>query len=161
MHGGLHEGVLQPADRAALAGAEIARIQGRELEAEKLYERAIRVARERGFVHNEALAYERAATFYASRGFDTFARAYLRNARACYLRWGAAGKVAQLDTEDGGEANAVNEHNDVVGARGQYPQVPVFWPGFQGTMIDLPLPEGAGSGTATEINDEGVIVGYY
>lgn len=71
------------------------------------------------------------------------------------------GKVAQLSWEDGGEANGVNEHNDVVGARGQYPQVPVFAPGFQGTVIDLPLPEGAGSGSASEINDEGVIVGHY
>ncbi|AKU95025.1 Signal transduction histidine kinase CheA [Labilithrix luteola] len=85
------------ADRTALIGAEIARMQGRELEAEKLYESAIHHASERGFVHNEALAYERAATFYARRGFGTIARAYLRSARARYLRWGAAGKVAQLD----------------------------------------------------------------
>src|SRR5262249_56396678 len=50
-----------------------------------------------GFVHNEALAYELAARFYAMRGFDEFARVYLRNARDSYLRWGADGKVRQLD----------------------------------------------------------------
>jgi len=83
--------------RAALVGAEIARIEGRELDAERLYEEAIRSARTSGFVHNEALAYELAARFYAARGFEDFARIYMRNARACYLGWGADGKVRQLD----------------------------------------------------------------
>ena len=50
-----------------------------------------------GFVHNEALANELAARFYAARGFEKIAHAYLRNARDCYLRWGADGKVRQLD----------------------------------------------------------------
>src|ERR1700675_788823 len=42
-------------DRAALVGAEIARIEGRELDAERLYEQAIRSAAENGFVQNEGL----------------------------------------------------------------------------------------------------------
>ena len=49
------------------------------------------------FVHNEALANELAARFYAARGLQTIADAYLRNARYGYLRWGADGKVRQLD----------------------------------------------------------------
>src|SRR5262249_14614228 len=77
--------------------AEIARIEGRELDAERRYEEAIRSARENGFVHNQALANELAARFYAARGFETIAHAYLRNARYGYLRWGADGKVRQLD----------------------------------------------------------------
>jgi PAS domain S-box-containing protein len=85
------------ADKHALVLAEIARIEGRELEAERLYERAIQSARENGFVQNEGLAHEVAARFYAARGFGTFATAYVRNARYCYLRWGADGKVRQLD----------------------------------------------------------------
>src|SRR6266436_2925828 len=84
-------------NRAALVGAEIARIEGRELEAEQLYEDAIRSARANGFVHNEALANELAARFYAARGFDKIARVYLQDARYGYLRWGADGKVRQLD----------------------------------------------------------------
>jgi PAS domain S-box-containing protein len=84
-------------NRAALVGAEIARIEHRELDAERLYEQAIRSSHVNGFVHNEALANELAARFYAARGFDTIAHAYLRKARYCYLRWGAAGKVRQLD----------------------------------------------------------------
>ena len=43
------------------------------------------------------MAYEVAARFYSARGFETFADAYLRKARDCYLRWGADGKVRQLD----------------------------------------------------------------
>src|SRR6202011_865102 len=62
-------------NRAALVGAEIARIQGRELDAERLYEQAIRSSRANGFVHNEALANELAARFYATRGFETIAHA--------------------------------------------------------------------------------------
>jgi tetratricopeptide (TPR) repeat protein len=84
-------------NRAALVGAEIARIEGRDLDAIELYEQAIRSARANGFVQNEALAYEVAAGFYAARGFETIADAYLRNARTCYDRWGAHGKVKQLD----------------------------------------------------------------
>jgi hypothetical protein len=84
-------------NRAALVGAEIARLEGREVDAGRLYEQAIRSARANGFVHNEALAYELAARFYAARGFDEIADLYLRNARYCYVRWGADGKVRQLD----------------------------------------------------------------
>jgi PAS domain S-box-containing protein len=84
-------------NRAALVGAEIARIEGRDLDAERLYEQAIRSARANGFVHNEALAYELAARFYRRRGFEEFARVYLRNARYGYLRWGATGKVRQVE----------------------------------------------------------------
>jgi PAS domain S-box-containing protein len=85
------------ANRAALVGAELARLEQRELDAERLYEQAIRSARANGFIHNEALANELAARFYAARGFDTTAHAYLREARRCYLRWGAPGKVRQLE----------------------------------------------------------------
>ena len=84
-------------NRAALVGAEIARIEGREVDAERLYEQAIRSARANGFVHQEALADELAARFYAVRGFEKIARVYLQDARYGYLRWGADGKVRQLD----------------------------------------------------------------
>ena len=61
-------------NRAALVGAEIARIEGRVLEAEQLYEQAIRSAHSNGFVNNEAIAYELAARFYAARGFHKIRR---------------------------------------------------------------------------------------
>src|SRR5712672_3359233 len=84
-------------NRAALVGAEIARLEGRELDAERLYEQAIRSAHDYGFMHQEALANDLASRFYAARGFDKIARMYLQDARYGYLRWGADGKVRQLE----------------------------------------------------------------
>lgn len=84
-------------NRADIAGAEIARIEGRTLDAQDLYEKANRSAHAHGFVHNEAFINERAGRFYAARGFEKIANAYLKDARYCYLRWGADGKVQQLD----------------------------------------------------------------
>jgi PAS domain S-box-containing protein len=84
-------------DRAALVGAEVARIEGRDLDAMRLYEQAGQSARRNGFVHNEGIANELAARFYAARGFEQIAQLYLRNAFDCYRRWGADGKVRQLE----------------------------------------------------------------
>ena len=84
-------------DREALVAAEIARIEGRDVDAMRLYEQAIRAARASQFVHNEALANELAAHHYAGRGFEKIANAYMRDARYCYGRWGADGKVRHLD----------------------------------------------------------------
>ncbi len=84
-------------NRAALVSAEIARIEGRPLDAMPLYEQAIQSARANGFVHNEALANELAARFYFSRGLDATGLAHLREARSGYALWGAEGKVNQLD----------------------------------------------------------------
>jgi tetratricopeptide (TPR) repeat protein len=83
--------------RHALVAAEIARLECRELDAERLYERAIRLSREHGFIQDEGVGNELAGRFYSSRGFETIAQTYFRNARYCYLRWGALGKVKQLD----------------------------------------------------------------
>ncbi|TCO80534.1 PAS domain S-box-containing protein [Plasticicumulans lactativorans] len=85
------------ATRAALVGAELARLDGRDAEAGRLYEAALREARTHGLVHNEALAAERAARFHAARGLDVAAEAYARIAREAYRRWGAEGRVAQLE----------------------------------------------------------------
>jgi PAS domain S-box-containing protein len=83
--------------RHLLISAEMARISGHNHDAMRLYDDAIRSAHESGLLHNEALANELAARFHLMEGFDTIALAYLRNARGCYQRWGAAGKVRQLD----------------------------------------------------------------
>jgi len=84
-------------DKHALVSAEIARLEKRDPDAMRLYERAIASAREHGFVQNEALSRELAARYYLARGFETIGHTYLRNARNCYDRWGALGKVKQLD----------------------------------------------------------------
>nr|WP_236674507.1 ATP-binding sensor histidine kinase [Paraburkholderia hospita] len=83
--------------RAMLIGAEIARVEDRVVDAELLYEQVIRSAQQSGFVHIEALANELASRFYAARGLTKIARVYLHDARYGYLRWGADGKVRQLE----------------------------------------------------------------
>jgi predicted ATPase/signal transduction histidine kinase len=84
-------------DKHALVSGEVARVEGRDADAMRLYEDAIKSAREHGFVQNEGLAHEVAAGFYAARGAESIAFNYLRGARDCYLRWGAFGKVRQLE----------------------------------------------------------------
>ncbi|MEX4005016.1 AAA family ATPase [Paraburkholderia sp. EG285A] len=85
------------ANRVALVSAEMARLNGRDVDAMSLYDEAIRSARANGFAHNEALANELASGFYAVRSFDKIARVYLQDARRGYRRWGAEGKVRQLE----------------------------------------------------------------
>jgi PAS domain S-box-containing protein len=64
-----------------------------------LYEEAIKSAHENGFIQNEALAYELASRFYRERNFELFANTYLVKARDRYFRWGAYGKVNQLEEQ--------------------------------------------------------------
>ncbi|WP_151635873.1 AAA family ATPase [Noviherbaspirillum aerium] len=84
-------------DKHALVAAEVARIDGKAVEAMQLYEQAIQSARENGFVHNQGIAYELASAFYRMRGFQKIADTYLHEARNCFVRWGGDGKLAQLD----------------------------------------------------------------
>ncbi|QCP52843.1 PAS domain S-box protein [Trinickia violacea] len=84
-------------NRAALVRAEIARVEGRALDAMTHYDQAIRSAQANGFVHNEALANELAARFFSMRGSEKAARGYLQDAHDAYLRWGAHGKARQLE----------------------------------------------------------------
>jgi GAF domain-containing protein len=86
-------------NRTALVAAEIARLEHREFDATQLYEQAICSARANGFVHNEALANEIAARFYAAHGFEKIARIYLQDAHHGYFRWGANAKVRQIEQQ--------------------------------------------------------------
>jgi predicted ATPase/C4-dicarboxylate-specific signal transduction histidine kinase len=83
--------------RACILAAELARVEGRLLDAEGLFEQGIRLAREAGCAHVEGIGAERAALFYLGRRLPTLAQTYLRVARSAYTRWGADGKVRQLD----------------------------------------------------------------
>jgi PAS domain S-box-containing protein len=85
------------ADRHALIAAEHARLQGDDQAAMRLYEQGIKAARANGFVQNEGIGHELAARFYLARGFEAIAQTYLREARYCFARWGADGKVEQLE----------------------------------------------------------------
>ncbi|MGB3509934.1 MAG: AAA family ATPase, partial [Microcoleaceae cyanobacterium] len=82
-----------------LVEAEKARILGQTLQAQELYDRAIQGAKKYEFIHEEALAYERAAEFYLALDRIEIGQLYLRNAHHCYIRWGAKAKVKQLEEE--------------------------------------------------------------
>jgi predicted ATPase/signal transduction histidine kinase len=82
-----------------LVEAEKAQVLGKPAKAMELYDRAIQGAREQGFIHEEALAYERAAEFYLSLGREEIGHFYLKKAHHCYTRWGAVAKVKALESE--------------------------------------------------------------
>ncbi len=92
-------------DKLALVSAEIARVEGRDLEAMRLYEDAIRAAHENGSGRHEGIANELAANFYLQHGLARLGFACLQDARECYLRWGALGKVKQLEAAHPGLAS--------------------------------------------------------
>ena len=82
-----------------LVEAEKARVLGQNWQAEEFYEKAIQGAKKYEFLHEEALAYERAAEFYLALERSEIGQLYLRNAHHCYSRWGANAKVQQLEEE--------------------------------------------------------------
>jgi len=82
-----------------LVEAEKSRVLGQNWQAEEFYEKAIQGAKKYEFIHEEAIAYERASEFYFSLGREEIGKLYLRNAHHCYLRWGAKAKVKQLEEE--------------------------------------------------------------
>ncbi len=85
--------------REALVDAELHRLEGDHLAAERGYEVAIGAARAAAQIHVEAFANERAASYYRARGMRTVADAYLAQAHACYEAWGATHKAARLADE--------------------------------------------------------------
>ncbi|MFM8922793.1 MAG: GAF domain-containing protein, partial [Microcystis panniformis] len=82
-----------------LVEAEKARVLGQNWKAQEFYEKAIQGAKKYEFIHEEALAYERASEFYFTLGREEIGKFYLRNAYHCYTRWGAKAKVKQLEEE--------------------------------------------------------------
>ncbi len=80
-----------------LVEAEKHRVSGRNEEAVKCYDQAVELAKEHGYLNEEALACELAALFYQGRERDFIAAAYMERARRCYSSWGAEAKVSHLE----------------------------------------------------------------
>ncbi|MES2018453.1 MAG: AAA family ATPase [Pseudomonadota bacterium] len=106
-------------NRYLLLSAEMARIQGRDMEAMRAYDAALASARAGGFVQNEALAAELAALFYRARGFDKIALAYARDALAACARWGAYGKMRELERHFDGLVRVPSPDLQASGAPGE------------------------------------------
>ncbi|MDM0066295.1 PAS domain-containing protein [Variovorax sp. J31P207] len=88
------------ADKSELVEAELARCEGRDLDAELHFEEAVRLARANACTWTEALANEMAARFHAARGLASVAQTYLRQAHSAYIRWDAGGKVKVIEREN-------------------------------------------------------------
>ena len=82
-----------------LVEAEKARVLGQSWQAQEFYEKAIQGAKKSEFIHEEAIAYERAAEFYLSLDRIEIGQLYIKNAHHCYSRWGAKAKVQALEAE--------------------------------------------------------------
>ncbi|HAX79276.1 MAG TPA: serine/threonine protein kinase [Cyanobacteria bacterium UBA11372] len=80
-----------------LVAAEKHRVLGRKTEALELYDCAISVAKQNGYIQDEALANELAAKFYLEWGKEKIAQSYLIEAYYCYARWEAKAKVEDLE----------------------------------------------------------------
>ena len=80
-----------------LVEAEIARINGNNLQAAELYNRSIKGAEESGFIQEEAIANELAAKFWHSLNREDLARQYMNASYDCYTKWEAYAKVKQLE----------------------------------------------------------------
>ena len=83
--------------RWTLVAAERCRVLGEKAESINLYDRAIDLANEHGYIQEEALANELAAKFYFDSGKQRIAGEYMAQAYYGYARWGAKAKVADLE----------------------------------------------------------------
>ncbi|WP_414563281.1 AAA family ATPase [Anabaena sp. CCY 9613] len=80
-----------------LVEAERHRILGEKIEAMEMYDRAIALAKENGYIQEEALANELASKFYLDWGKKQFAQIHIADAYYCYARWGAKAKITHLE----------------------------------------------------------------
>jgi PAS domain S-box-containing protein len=79
-----------------LVAAEMARITQDRWEAAEKYDQAIQLAKEQGFIQEQALANELAAKFWLAQHKTSYAPGLLQAAYQLYERWGAKHKVDQL-----------------------------------------------------------------
>lgn len=84
------------AHQHALLGAELARVTGLSDQALDLYDRAMTLARDNGFLAHEAIATELCARFHLAFGRKRLWRDCLESAWRKYRIWGAVTKLKQL-----------------------------------------------------------------
>ena len=79
-----------------LVEAEVHHFLGQDTQAMENYDRAISLAKDNGYLNEEALAHELAARFYLAKGKAKIAQVYMQDAYYCYLTWGATAKTKDL-----------------------------------------------------------------
>lgn len=79
--------------------AELSRVTGNDLESMENFDKAIKLANENGYLHEEALANELAARFYLERGKRKIARNFMKDTIFRYRQWGATAKIVQIEKQ--------------------------------------------------------------
>jgi PAS domain S-box-containing protein len=92
-----HHAPMNHLHKYFLVEAERNRVAGNGNNAILYYDKAIEIAREHGYNHEQAIANELAAKFYLARNEREKAVKYLQNARYGFLDWGANAKVRAMD----------------------------------------------------------------
>lgn len=85
--------------KSLLLKAELLSLKKNMRATKSAYEEAISAATSSGFVHEAALVYERAGTFYLGLGEQILASQHLARAHHLYLEWGATAKADALNTD--------------------------------------------------------------
>ena len=80
-----------------LVKAELFRVQGKDIKAIELYDKAIELAKENEYIHEEAMAAERAALFWLEKENTDIAALYMNRAYDRYKHWGANNKLRDLE----------------------------------------------------------------
>lgn len=81
----------------AILEAERLRLRNKDFAAHKRFDEGIELARQHGFLQDQALANELCGRMHANADRMTLAIPYLREARFLYHRWGALAKVRDLE----------------------------------------------------------------
>ena len=87
------------ANKYFLILAEKARISGNHRLAMTYYDQSIQLAKQYGFLQEEALANELAAKYYQTAGRGRVAEGYAKEAISCYQLWGCAAKANGLEEQ--------------------------------------------------------------
>ncbi len=112
-------------NKVYIVEAELFRITDNFDDACLRYSESIKAAKKYNVIHEEAIANEYAAKFYLSMDLVTLAATYMKEARYCYLKWGAMAKVEQLDdkysdllaTVGSSQVTGISEDSDLAATR--------------------------------------------
>ncbi|MEG4008762.1 AAA family ATPase [Microcoleus sp. Pol11C1] len=92
-----HHAPMNHLHKFYLVEAQRHRVLDEKIEAIEMYDKAIALAKENGYINEEALAHELAAKFYLEWGKEKLAKPYLIDAYYAYARWGAKAKIDHLE----------------------------------------------------------------
>ncbi|MBF0098638.1 MAG: AAA family ATPase [Magnetococcales bacterium] len=137
----LRYGAMNLEQLVQLVDAERFRVLDQPVLAQNCYNRAIEAAKENGFSHIYALAFELAGQFYLLSGVEHLARYHLSEAAYAYSCWGAHAKV--VDIEGRFPGLLLNSRRNLImpeGARRDLPQITAGGTTTQSSTLSVDLP---------------------